>query len=135
MLALVLSSCASEPRRTAPSPSPAPPPSSSSPAPVPAASEMSASPDVGALSTRDVYAVLQANRPQIRRCASDANQQGRVTIAFTIAPKGAVTSAASEDVAGFDAAVVACMVRVVRSLRFQEATSETNVRFPMIVAH
>jgi outer membrane biosynthesis protein TonB len=90
---------------------------------------------VGSLVVQEVAAVLEANRPKIRRCASDRGQTGRVKITFTIAPKGHVTSATAEEVQGFDAAVVRCMVGQVKALRFAESSGDTKIRFPMLVTH
>ena len=77
--------------------------------------------------------MLQAHRPEIRRCASDRNQTGSVKLAFTISPKGAVKAVVPEENTGFDQDVVKCMATRMKELKFPESSGETRVRFPMIV--
>jgi hypothetical protein len=77
----------------------------------------------GGLSPEIIRRVLSRNLAQLRFCfeqglAARSDLEGRVRIAFVIAPDGVVQSAALRDTTLEDARVEGCIVRALRRMRF-----------------
>lgn len=88
----------------------------------------------GSLSRDVIERVVRRNFPQVRFCyesASHPGLSGRVTLAFTIGPDGAVTSSAVESSTLGNAQVEQCLAHSARRWRFPAPTGgSVVVRYP-----
>lgn len=88
------------------------------------------------LSMSDVSRVVAASRAEARRCydaglARNPSLAGKVVVEFTILADGRVSGAKKSESSLSDAAVDACIVRVVSQLRFPASSAVTStVRVP-----
>ena len=94
---------------------------------------------LAALDRTIIQRVIRRSQPQMRRCyeetlTRDPSAAGRVTVALTIGPSGAVETAAVTSSTIGDAELESCLLARVRSLRFPAAPGVTNVTYPFVFA-
>ena len=89
-----------------------------------------------AFSHGDAIRVVNAMRPELRRCAEDTSSFGRMKVDAVVAPNGRVRSAKPRDVEGFSPKAQKCMLAVIRAQQFEpfeEREGDVHMTIPVIV--
>ncbi|MEM9195593.1 MAG: AgmX/PglI C-terminal domain-containing protein, partial [Myxococcota bacterium] len=95
----------------------------------------------GVFDSSQVVRMIRGRQSAFRRCYENALRNnpslaGRVTVGFTIQPRGNVSGARATSNTTGDAGLASCVVRVISSLRWREGPEGGSVNFsyPFIFA-
>ena len=91
----------------------------------------------GALDQTRVESTMLTQLGAFRACyaasVNDASERDRLELTLEIGPDGSVTHGSASDVESVDPSVVNCMLQAARALRFDSASGETEVTYPLLL--
>jgi len=91
----------------------------------------------GALGQTQVSDTMLTQLRAFRACyaasVNDASEQHRLELTLEIGPDGSVTRGSASDVDSVDPNVVNCMLKAARALRFESASGQTEVTYPLLL--